>query len=362
MDSLVDQQLFGDVYHNKKVLITGITGFKGSWLAVWLQMMGAKVVGVGLEPDTSPSHFELLNLEFHHIDIRNIEDLESFITTEEPDLIFHLAAQALVRRSYKEPIYTYNTNVIGSLNLYSACIGLKSLKGIVSVTSDKVYENKEQYQPYKEDDELGGYDMYSSSKACMELMTSSYVRSYNELLNFPIVTARAGNVIGGGDWAEDRLIPDLVRATEKEETVIIRSPDAIRPWQHVLEPLSGYLVLGQNLLSANKMVSGSWNFGPQTQKYIAVKDVLRIAQLKWKNIRFEYKEQDDKLHEAGLLSVDSSKANSLLNWSPVWETAKAINITIAWYKSFISTGDTYTTNDILSYVADARNHKLSWAR
>jgi CDP-glucose 4,6-dehydratase len=361
MDHLVNQHLFGGIYRDKKILITGITGFKGSWLAKWLQMMGAKVVGIGLEPDTTPNHFGLLGLKYRCVDIRNTEKLGETIIEEQPDLVFHLAAQALVRKSYSEPVTTYDTNVLGSLNVYNACRSLLDLKGIVSITSDKVYENKEQYRSYKESDELGGYDMYSSSKACMEIMTSSYIRSYKNELNFPIVTARAGNVIGGGDWAADRLIPDLVRATKQNRSVNIRYPEAVRPWQHVLEPLSGYLVLGQQLLKDNSTISGAWNFGPSTQKYTTVKEVLQIAQSKWEDIQFEMDEDKEKLHEAGILAVDSTKSNTLLNWSPIWDTEKAIEMTIDWYKLFLKESSINTANDIREYVAGAKEQNLTWA-
>lgn len=360
MDSLVDQQFFGGVYQNKKILITGITGFKGSWMASWLNMLGAKVCGIGLEPESSRSHFSLLGLAYHHVDIRNVDKLKEIIEEEQPDLIFHLAAQALVRKSYKEPIRTYETNVIGSLNLYAACTEQPNLKGIVSITSDKVYENKEHLWPYRETDELGGFDMYSSSKACMELMTASFVRAFKHKLNFHIVTARAGNVIGGGDWAEDRLIPDAVRAAEKKESVHIRHPEAVRPWQHVLEPLTGYLILGQNLLSPFPSLTGAWNFGPLAQTFISVEEVLTLAQRKWGRIKFELDEPKDKLHEAGILAVDSSLANNVLKWTPVWDTHKAIDVTISWYKSFLVNHEINTTIDILSYVADAKSLKLNW--
>lgn len=360
MDSLVDQKLFGGVYYNKKVLITGISGFKGSWLAKWLGMLGAKVSGIGLEPESSRSHFSLLGLTYHNVDIRNVDKLKEIIEEEQPDLIFHLAAQALVRKSYHEPIVTYETNIIGSLNLYSACTERPNLKGIVSITSDKVYENKEQLWPYRETDELGGFDMYSSSKACMELMTASFTRAFEHKLSFPIVTARAGNVIGGGDWAEDRLIPDMVRAAEKKESVHIRHPEAVRPWQHVLEPLSGYLILGKNLLSSNSTITGAWNFGPITQTFISVEEVLKLAQTKWNKIKFEFDRPNDKLHEAGILAVDSSKSNKLLKWTPVWATHKAIDVTISWYKSFLNTQEVNTMNDIRNYVADAKEQKLNW--
>lgn len=273
--------MYNNIYRNKKVFITGHTGFKGSWLSIWLQTLGAKVCGYSLKPNTNPSMYRELDIEnkIEKSIIGNIldyEKLEDSINDFQPEIIFHLAAQPIVRLSYKEPKLTYETNVIGTLNVLEVARKCKSVKAFVNVTTDKCYENKEIARGYKEDEPMGGYDMYSSSKGCVEIMSSSYRRSFlQEEDSMSMATARAGNVIGGGDWAEDRLIPDCIRYINQNKAIEIRNPIAVRPWQHVLEPLSGYLLLGQKLLETGKDYAEGFNFGPNEESVLKVSEVAQ---------------------------------------------------------------------------------------
>lgn len=331
--------MFNNIYENKKVFLTGHTGFKGSWLALWLTQLGAKVCGYSLVPNTEPSMFNVLGLE-HKIEKSVIGDILDNITLEkamkdfEPDIVFHLAAQPLVRLSYSEPVLTYKTNVIGTLNVLEAARKCKSVKAFVNVTTDKCYENREINRGYKEDEPMGGYDMYSSSKGCVEIMSSSYRCSFLQGDDtYAMATARAGNVIGGGDWALDRLIPDCIRAINNNEKIEIRNPVAVRPWQHVLEPLSGYLLLGEKLLESGKKYAEGFNFGPNENS------VLKVADVAQKVIEF-YGEGEivihkkDNLHEAGLLMLNIEKAKKVLNWSPTYTSEQAIEKTVEWYRHF----------------------------
>ena len=276
------ENLFGGIYKGKKVLLTGHTGFKGSWLALWLHKMGADVVGIALPAPTSPNHLELLNLNItsEMIDIRDAKAINKAFQKHQPEIVFHLAAQPLVRYSYENPHETFETNVMGTINIYEAVRNCSSVEVIVNITSDKCYDNKEWIWGYRENDAMGGYDPYSASKGCAELVTASYrnsffnLDSYGKSHNVLLASCRAGNVIGGGDWADDRLIPDIMRAVDKNETVTIRSPHATRPWQHVLEPLSGYLLVGQKLLEGKKEFADGWNFGPSDEGSISVKEVV----------------------------------------------------------------------------------------
>ena len=330
-------------YKNKKVFITGHTGFKGSWLTLWLLSLGADVTGYSLEPPTSPNLFDVLKIEkkINHIigNILDEEKLNKSLKEAQPEIVFHLAAQALVRQSYVEPKQTYQTNIIGTVNLFEAIRKTKSVKSVVIVTSDKCYENKEQNIGYAETDAMGGYDPYSSSKGCAELITNSYRNSFFNISDFgkkhnvAIASVRAGNVIGGGDWANDRLIPDSVRSIYKNEPIIIRNPNAIRPWQHVLEPLSGYLLLGEKLFTDGINYSESWNFGPENIDIIAVETVVKntIEFL----LKGEYKiVNNNKFHEANLLQLDISKAKTKLNWKPTFHANQAIQYACDWYKNF----------------------------
>ena len=313
--------MFNDIYAGKKVFLTGHTGFKGCWLSLWLTMLGAKVCGFSLAPNTNPSMFNELNIssKVEKSIIGNILDvaaLERAMFDFQPDIVFHLAAQPLVRLSYSEPVLTYQTNVIGSLNVLEAARKCKSVKAFVNVTTDKCYENKEINRGYREDEPMGGYDMYSSSKGCVEIMSSSYRRSFlQDDSAFAMATARAGNVIGGGDWALDRLIPDCVIAINKGEKIEIRNPIAVRPWQHVLEPLSGYLLLGQKLLEHGKKYAEGFNFGPDESNVLKVSDVAqKVADFYGKGEVVVQKR--DNLHEAGLLMLNIEKAERVLGWHP----------------------------------------------
>ena len=333
--------MFNDIYKNKKVFITGHTGFKGSWLSLWLTKLGAKVCGYSLEANTNPSMFEELGIE-NKInksiigDILDGNSLEKAMLQFQPDIVFHLAAQPLVRLSYSEPILTYLTNVIGTLHVLDTANCCSSVKAFVNVTTDKCYENKEINRGYKEDDPMGGYDMYSSSKGCVEIMSSSFRRSFlQEENSMAMATARAGNVIGGGDWAVDRLIPDCIKSINKNIPIEIRNPLAVRPWQYVLEPLSGYLLLGQKLLEKGQKYAEGFNFGPNEESVLEVAEVAqRICEYYGKGEVIVNKR--DNLHEANLLMLNIEKAGKVLGWTPTYTADKAIKETVDWYKHFYS--------------------------
>lgn len=337
-----------EIYKNKKVFITGHTGFKGSWLALWLQEIGAEVAGYSLAPDEL-SHFNLLNLKVKN-NFNNINDqksLESAMLEFKPDIVFHLAAQPLVRDSYNDPVTTFDTNVTGSLKVYLAALKAK-VQAVVSITTDKVYDNKEWLWGYRENDQLGGHDPYSSSKACMEIMTDSFKKSFLSEGQMLIATARAGNVIGGGDWAKDRLIPDLVRNASRKVVTPMRNPHSIRPWQHVLEPLNAYLLLGEKLLRGEKKFASSYNLGPSLDDNITVENVATFAKRSWDAINFKIESSPDQMHEAGLLKLDISKALSELKWQPIWTAEEAITHSVNWYKNY------YLENKVSSWE-DLRN-------
>jgi CDP-glucose 4,6-dehydratase len=360
--------MFADIYSGKRVLVTGHTGFKGSWLAFWLTRLGAQVFGLALPPDTRPSHFQLLDLPIQSMiaDIRDPQALDKAIQEVQPDIIFHLAAQPLVRRSYREPVETFATNVMGTIHLFEACRKVDTVQAIVTITSDKCYENKEWVWGYRETDPMGGFDPYSASKGCAELVTASWRRSYfhpdqyGRTHHTLVATARAGNVIGGGDWGEDRLIPDIARATADHRPVIIRNPAATRPWQHVLDPLSGYLLLGQKLLEGEKDHADAYNFGPARENSMAVAQVVRQFKTHWDAMAYEFKPDKDQPHEAGLLQLDCAKANSLLNWHPVWDSGRALEKTAVWYKNYYSKNNILTHQDFEDYIITAHEKKMCW--
>jgi CDP-glucose 4,6-dehydratase len=328
-------------WKGKKVFITGHTGFKGAWLSFWLNEMGADLTGYALVPPTIPSLFELLKLKSKiksvRGDVRDLDMLKKNIKGAE--IVFHLAAQPLVRESYKNPLETYTTNVIGTLNLLEACRGQKNLRAIVNVTTDKCYENREKPGiAYKENEPMGGFDPYSNSKACSELVTDSYRKSFFDSgTKTGIATARAGNVIGGGDFAADRLIPDCIRGMMKQEKIIVRNPDSTRPWQHVLEPLSGYLMLAESLWKSPEKFSRGWNFGPAKKDARSVREVLNAFCQCWGD-EAEYVINKDLRapHEAGYLKLDSSKAQKLLLWKPRWNSETAVRKTVEWYKAYLN--------------------------
>ena len=331
--------MFDNIYNNKKIFVTGHTGFKGCWLSLWLTMLGAKVCGYSLAPNTTPSMFRELKIatKIEKSIIGNILDYENLynsIQEFKPDIIFHLAAQPLVRLSYSEPKLTYETNVIGTLNILEAARKCNSVKAFVNITTDKCYENKEVNRGYKEDEPMGGYDMYSSSKGCVEIMSSSFRRSFLQDKNsMAMATARAGNVIGGGDWANDRLIPDCIRYINAGEKIEIRNPIAVRPWQHVLEPLSGYLLLGQKSLEEGKKFAEGFNFGPNPESMLRVAEVAqKVCQYYGKGEVIVHKR--DNLHEANLLMLCIEKAEKVLGWTPTYTVDEAIAETVDWYRHF----------------------------
>ena len=313
--------MFNGIFRNKKILITGNTGFKGSWLSLWLTKLGAEVIGVSLAPPLDePSHFKLLglNMPTHLIDVRNEMLLKEAVIKTNPDIIFHLAAQPLVGQSYSNPMETWTTNVIGTSNLLNVSRTLLNLSAIIVVTTDKCYENKGWDWGYREIDPLGGHDPYSASKAACEFVVNSFRNSFFASSSSPkIVTVRAGNVIGGGDWSRDRIVPDLVRSINQQDPLLIRNPGATRPWQHVLDCLAGYLLLTQKLIEGDKDYSGSWNFGPDHNNLCDVMSLAKIFTEHLNGIKW-MPSQEKNYHETLSLSLDSSKANKRLNWKPVW--------------------------------------------
>jgi CDP-glucose 4,6-dehydratase len=365
MESLVLKGLFGGVYEGLKVLVTGHTGFKGSWLCLWLTQLGARVCGLALPPDTSPAHWNLLQLGEvldMRVDLRDATTVQKAVRELQPDIVFHLAAQALVRRSYREPLATFETNVLGLVHLLEATRACPSIRAIVNATTDKVYREQPVKAGYREDDPVGGHDPYSTSKACAELISACYRQSFltgAQPEGTRSATARAGNVIGGGDWSEDRLVPDVVRAVAKREPLRIRNPDAIRPWQHVLEPLSGYLLLGQGLLQGDA-VEGAWNFGPDPAAMLPVKTLVARMQAHWPDLRNEA-HPGPHPHEAETLLLDSSRAARELGWRSVWDAETTLQRTVRWYRSYYEGNSLLSHDDLSTYVDEARQIDLRWA-
>ena len=360
--------MFDEAYRGKRVLLTGHTGFKGSWLALWLSHLGARLYGYSLPPQ-EPSHYALSGVQKlfakeRLADINDYATLESALQEAKPEVIFHLAAQPLVRASYQDPLGSFATNALGVANVLNACRKLESVRAIVIVTTDKVYENKEWLYGYRECDALGGHDPYSASKACAEIITDSMRRSFFSLDNYGasgdkghsvlIATARAGNVIGGGDFSCDRLLPDLVRAARTSGKAHIRSPHATRPWQFVCESLQGYLLLGQALLAGRVECASSFNFGPSGGQILRVEQVLELAGQEWGQIAYTI-EPDSSLHESGLLALDSSKARQLLGFSPLWSAAEAIQKSVAWYRAWSEKGTILSHKHLGEYMDKIRN-------
>lgn len=346
-----------DFWSGKKVLITGHTGFKGSWLCIWLKKMGAHVSGLSLtDAVTSPDMFSILkikkSLNDFRGDISSKEICSEIIEEIEPELIFHMAAQPLVRQSYTDPLATYNTNVIGTANILQAARSCNSLRSIVVITTDKCYENIEKDYAYTESDPLGGYDPYSSSKACAEHVSSAYYRSFFMEKGVGMATARSGNVIGGGDWSNDRLIPDAVKTWSKDKKLIIRYPSATRPWQHVLEPLSGYILLAEHLWETPVEFSSAWNFGPDQNSVKTVMDTIKLASTEWDGHAEWQSSNRDHLYESSSLQLNSNKAQSLLGWKPRNDFNKAVGQTIRWYKAYYNNKadmKTFTLDQIAEY-------------
>lgn len=343
--SLVTDSSF---WRGKRVLVTGHTGFKGGWLSLWLQHMGAEVYGYALAPATEPNLFELAYIEdamFSEIaDVRDLGSLKEALSRTKPEIVFHLAAQPLVRASYRDPVDTYSTNIMGTVNLLEAVRMQPEIRAAVIVTTDKCYENREWEWGYREIDSLGGHDPYSSSKAAVELVTAAYRSSFfsgpeTPGKATPLASARAGNVIGGGDWAEDRLIPDIVRSIQRGDEVQIRNPGAVRPWQHVLEPLFGYLLLAQRLYESGSGFAEAWNFGPDDTDARTVEWVVdRVASLFGKDMSWN-KDKGNHPHETGYLRLDISKARQRLLWSPRWNLEKALESTVDWYRNWNAGAD-----------------------
>ncbi len=347
--------IFKNIYKGKTVLVTGDTGFKGSWLAIWLLNLGADVVGYALKPKTEKDNYVICNLKdkITHIDgdIRNYKSISNVFSKHKPDIVFHLAAQALVIDSYKDPACTFSTNVMGTVNLLEAIRHTQSVKVAINITSDKCYENQEWIYGYREIDPMGGKDPYSASKGASEIITSSYMRSFfNQDNTANIASARAGNVIGGGDWADNRVFPDCMRALMNSKPVVIRNPEAVRPWQHVLEPLSGYLTLGSLLYTDGKKYSGAWNFGPLSNNMIPVKQLAEETIKQWGNGKYIIENEKINASEANFLRLDISKAVNKLKWFPVLDFKQSVKFSI----------DEYMVDDFTSKeVFDQRTNHIN---
>lgn len=350
-------------YKGKRILLTGHTGFKGSWFSLWLHKFGADVIGYALEPPTTPNLFEICNLNNKIVsimgDVRDQDMLKNVFNKYQPEIVFHMAAQSLVRNSYKQPVETYEVNVMGTINLFEACRQSSSVRVIVNVTSDKCYENYKREKFYKEIDPIGGHDPYSSSKGCSELVTQAYSKSFfnsencSRDYNVFLASARSGNVIGGGDWAKDRLVPDCINAFIGNEPVVIRYPDAVRPWQHVLEPLYGYLLLAERLHQNGPEFIGPWNFGPHNDSAKSVKWLLEQLTKMWGNNASWALNQNREPHEAQYLKLDSSKAKAKLSWCPQWDLQTALRKTVECYGAYYNNKDVLKI--ILKQIGDYEN-------
>ncbi len=359
---------FGGSFAGRTVFVTGHTGFKGSWLSMWLSELGARVVGFSLDAPTNPNHFDLLDLgiQSHIGDVRDLDLLTRIYEQTQPELIFHLAAQPLVRLSYEQPIETFTSNVTGTVNVLEAARRVDSVRAIVGVTSDKVYENIESELGYCESDRLGGADPYSCSKACAELIVNSYRSSFFPPDRFGaghrtlIATARAGNVFGGGDWASDRLIPDAVRAASAGKRLQVRHPQSVRPWQHVLEPITGYLLLAQQLLDGNEAFGKSWNFGPNAQGNVSVANLVNEMQATWPNVAYDSPELIDQPHETNILKLNSSQAQQSLKWFPVWDWQTSVRHTAQWYQKYYESGTVGSRDDLKHFISDAVKLQMDW--
>lgn len=344
-----------DFWKGKKVFLTGHSGFKGSWLSLWLQSMDCDLKGYSLKPNTKPSLYELASvgedMETQFGDIRDLDNLSDSMNRFQPEIIIHLAAQPLVRESYQNPIETYGTNVMGTVNILEASRYCKSLKAILVITTDKCYENKEWDWGYREYEPMGGYDPYSSSKGCAELIVASYRRSFFNKLGISVATARAGNVIGGGDWSTDRLVPDILKAFSESESVRIRNPKAIRPWQHVLECLSGYLILCEHLYSYGDKYAQAWNFGPNDTECVSVESIINKISEYWGEDTSWDIDSSSQPHEANFLKLDCSKAKNKLNWAPRWNLDEALKSIVEWQKAYLSSEDlkVKTLNEIKKF-------------
>ena len=368
--------MFNDIYQNKRVLVTGHTGFKGSWLCIWLRELGAEVIGYSLEPPSNPNNYEACDLQpkINHIhgDIKDLDHVLEILRKHNPEIVFHLAAQPLVRLSYEEPKFTFDTNVGGTVNILEAVRLTPSVKVLINITSDKCYENKEWVWGYRENDPMGGHDPYSASKGCAELVFSAYLKSFfsqNAAQNRTIgaASARAGNVIGGGDWGKDRLVPDCIRALSSHQSIGIRSPHVVRPWQHILELLSGYLWLGALLLQDPKKYSGAWNFGPEDSSHLTVADVVNKLIQYWGEGSWKDLSDPNAPHEANLLKLNCDKAHAELNWYSVLSSDECLQITADWYKEFYSGDQTkdmypFCMGQIHRYAERAAANRMDYTK
>jgi len=355
LEGLVNKLIDTDFWRGKRVFITGHSGFKGSWLSIWLDKLGATVKGYSLDPPTNPNLFKVARVDSlvqsDFDDVRDLQKLQRSVVEFSPDIVIHLAAQPLVRDSYRDPLKTFSVNIMGTANLLEAVRNAGTVRVVVNITTDKVYANKDWHWGYREIDQLGGLDPYSSSKSCAELITSCYGRSFFED-NIGLGTARAGNVIGGGDWASERLIPDLIRSSLSGNRVNIRNPRATRPWQHVLVPLSGYLLLAQQLFSDAQTYSGEWNFGPLESDARSVSWVVEYLGRTLPETSWVFSEVVDEFKETDRLQLDISKARAALGWMPFWRIEDAIEQTVRWYKAWSCNVDmlNFTRNQIEEYM------------
>ena len=355
-----------EFYKGKRVLVTGHTGFKGSWLCRILVNAGAAVTGYALKPPTEPDLFSMAGLEGRMEsvigDIRDLEKLKKTFEAAQPEIVFHLAAQPIVRDSYKDPVYTYETNVMGTVHIMECARLFPCVRSLLNVTTDKVYENREWEYGYRETDRLDGYDPYSNSKSCSELVTPSYKKSFFTDGRCAVSTCRAGNVIGGGDWAVDRLVPDLMRSAAAHREEPLRSPESVRPWQHVLEPLSGYLQLAGKLYEGKQEFADAWNFGPVPAAAITVREAAAALQRGWPDVRFRAAGDPDAPHEAGQLRLDCSKAQSLLRWHGVWDAETSFRRTAEWYRDFYLHNQVNTPGDFDAYFESAAAAEMEWMK
>jgi CDP-glucose 4,6-dehydratase len=323
-------------WYGRRVLVTGHTGFKGGWLTIWLAQLGCKVTGLSLKPQTIPALFQIGDIstlcESHFVDIRDVKKVIAVVEKVQPEVVFHLAAQALVSQGYRDPINTFLTNTMGTANILEAARSTSSVKAMVMVTTDKVYRNNADPKPYKEGDTLGGHDPYGASKAASELIIDSYSNAFLRAQGVAVASARAGNVIGGGDWAAERLIPDAIRAWSDSQSLQVRHPDSIRPWQHVLEPLHGYIVLAQQLATKTEL-AGTFNFGPAFDEVASVRRVIELAQNSWEDAQVTWDDSMSQLKEAGWLRLDSRKSCDELGVQPIWDVEEAVKRTMAWYRN-----------------------------
>ena len=368
------ENIFHGIFKDKTVLVTGHTGFQGSWLSLWLKMLGANVVGFSLEPPSNPSLFEILELKNEVIsiiaDLRDKKKLSDFINKHQPEFIFHLAAQAIVLTSYQRPLETIETNVIGTANVLESILNLTSVRSCVIMTSDKCYDNKIKSRPHTEIDPMGGFDPYSASKGAAELIVSAYKNSFfenNPTNRTEIATARAGNVIGGGDWAKDRIVPDIIRALQKNKVVSIRNPNSVRSWQYVLELISGILWLAAKMYEEPKKNSNAWNFGPPlSEKSFTVKELVNSIFEEWgSDFSFEIEKNSDNMHESQSLIIDSSKSKKELGWETCLSFDETVSETVSWYKKYENDKSdikNFTKKQIENYIIKAKRNDLVWTK